>query len=186
MSQSTVQAKVTSSRIHTFSGRMVDPLNLTAEDVCIEDIAHHLANQCRFSGAVKKFYSVADHSLICSRIVPSELALDALLHDAAEAYLQDMARPLKHDPRFGQAYRGAEKRAEKVISEVFGTQCPIPDEVYVADNITLVTEARDLMHGIDNWSESYKEIKPLDTVIIPLTPARAEEKFLKRYYELTK
>lgn len=185
MSQTSVQPKVTSSCIHTFTGRMVDPLDLQPEDVCIEDIAHHLANQCRFSGAVKKFYSVADHSIICSYLVAPELALDALLHDAAECYLQDMARPLKHDPRFGQAYRGAEKRAEKVIAEVFGTQYPIPDEVYVADNIALVTEARDLMHGTDNWSDSYKEIKPLPDPLVPLSPAKAEEKFLKRFYALT-
>lgn len=184
MTQTATQ-KVTSSSIHTFTGRFVNPLELQTEDVCIEDIAHALANQCRFSGHVKKFYSVADHSLICSYIVDPELALDALLHDAAEAYLQDMARPLKQDPRFGQAYRGAEKRAEKVIAEVFGTTYPIPDEVYVADNTALVTEARDLMHGTDHWGETYRAIPPLEAVIVPLTPAKAEEKFLKRFYALT-
>ena len=186
MTVSVVIPKVTDSSIHTFTGRFVNPLDLQPEDVDICDIAHALANQCRFSGHVKKFYSVADHSLICSKLVDPEFALDALLHDAAEAYLQDMARPLKHDPRFGQAYRGAEKRAEKVIAEVFGTTFPILAEIYVADNIALVTEARDLMHGTSSWSDSYRLIPPMEDPIIPLTPARAEEKFLKRFAELTK
>lgn len=171
--------------IHTYTGLLVDPLNLQPEDVRIEDIAHALSNQCRFSGATKSFYSVAQHSVICSKIVESPFEFDALMHDASEGYLQDVARPLKIHPSFGQSYRGAEKRAEKVIASVFGTHFPIRPEVKVADNIALVTEARDLMHGTDNWSDFYKEIEPLTWTIEAWTPRRAEREFLDRFERLS-
>jgi 5'-nucleotidase len=175
-----------SSCIHTYTGRFVNPLDLQVEDVDIADIAHALANQCRFSGHVKEFFSVAQHSVICSFIVEPGFELAALLHDAQEAYLQDMARPLKIDPHFGQAYRGAEKRAEKVIAEVFGTPYPMPPEVKWADNTCLVTEARDLMHGTDDWSPELRTYEPLPDPIVSWSPKKARTKFLERYLALIK
>lgn len=174
----------TTAYIHTFTGRLVNPLDLQPEDIDIRDIAHALARQCRFSGATKDFYSVAQHSVICSRIVEAGFEFSALMHDASEAYLQDVARPLKIHPSFGQSYRGAEKRAEKVIAGVFGTDWPMPPEVKDADNLALVTEARDLMHGTDNWSDFYRSITPLPDVIKAWTPPRAEREFLKRFAAL--
>lgn len=174
----------TAAVIHTFTGRLVNPLDLQPEDVDIVDIAHALARQCRFSGHTKEFYSVAQHSVICSKIVESGFERDALMHDASEAYLQDVARPLKIHPSFGQSYRGAEKRAEKVIAGVFGTNFPMKPEVKVADNLALVTEARDLMHGTAKWSQFYQEIPPLSEVIVAWTPRRAEREFLERYQKL--
>lgn len=171
------------SQIHTRSGIFVDPLNLKVEDIRIEDIAHHLGNQCRFSGATSEFYSVAQHSVLASRIVAPEFAYDALMHDSAEAYLQDMARPLKNDPRFGQTYRGAEARAERVIAEALGVRFPMPPEVKKADEIMLVTEARDLMHGTKGWSH-FTDVEPLPDTIKPWSPSRARREFLKRYERL--
>lgn len=170
--------------IHTFTGRLVNPLDLQPEDIDIRDIAHALARQCRFSGHTRDHYSVAQHSVICSRIVAPGFECTALMHDASETYLQDVARPLKIHPSFGQSYRGAEKRAEKVIASVFGTAYPMPPEVKDADNLALVTEARDLMHGTDNWSEFYRQIAPLPEKIIAWTPPRAEREFLKRFEAL--
>ena len=170
--------------IHTFTGKMVDPLNLQPEDIDIRDIAHALARQCRFSGHVKDFYSVAQHSVICSKIVAPEIALEALMHDCSEAYLQDVARPLKVHPSFGQSYRGAEKRAEKVLANFFGLKYPWGDDVMKADNIALVTEARDLMHGTDGWGEFYATIEPLPDPIVAWTPPRAEREFLARFEKL--
>lgn len=175
------------SYIHTFSGRMVDPLDLKPEDVCIEDVAHHLALQCRFSGAVRVFYSVAQHAVLASMlpsVVEAGEEWDALHHDDAEYVLQDMARPLKHDERLGQAYRGAEKRIEKVIGEVFGARFPMSPVVHDADTTMLVTEARDLMHGTEKWSGSYKNHPPAEFTISAWSPKRAEQKFLARYAEL--
>lgn len=171
------------STIHTRSGLFVDPLDLRVEDIRIEDIAHHLGNQCRFSGAVVEFYSVAQHCVLASKIVEPEFAYDALLHDAAEAYLQDMARPLKNDPRFGQPYRGAEARAEKVIGEALGVRFPMPPEVKQADEIMLVTEARDLMHGTKDWKH-FTDVKPLPETLVSWSPKRARREFMSRYERL--
>lgn len=177
-------ASETKALIHTYTARLVDPLNLQPEDIDILDIAHALARQCRFSGHTKEFYSVAQHSVICSKIVAKGFEFTALMHDASEAYLQDVARPLKIHPSFGQSYRGAEKRAEKVIAGVFGTEFPMPPEVKDADNIALVTEARDLMHGTNNWTPFYQAIDPLPTPIQAWTPKRAEREFLARFDKL--
>ncbi len=171
------------SYVHTYSGLMVDPLDLQPEDVCIEDIAHHLANQCRWSGATKYHYSVAQHAVLCSQVIDKPFKWDALHHDDAEYILQDMAKPLKNDPYFGQAYRGAEARAEKVIGEVFGVTFPFVPEVKEVDILLLVTEARDLMHGTKDWTY-YTDIEPLKMEIKPWTPKRAEREFLARYEQL--
>jgi 5'-nucleotidase len=180
-----VSSKIVSmpSTIHLRSGRMVNPLDLQVEDIDIEDIAHALGNQCRFSGHTREFYSVAEHSVRASYIVDPEFAYDALLHDAAEAYLQDMARPLKNEPRFGQAYRGAEARAEKVIGEALGVTFPMPPQVKAADEIMLVTEARDLMHGTSEWTH-YTDVEPEPIAISPWSPRMARRKFLARYNTL--
>lgn len=87
------------SRMHTSTGRQVDPLDLKPEDVCVEDIAHHLANLCRFNGATPMFYSVAEHAVHVAGLVEyhagAKGALFALHHDDAEAYLGDQIRPVK-------------------------------------------------------------------------------------------
>ena len=77
------------SRLHTFTGRGFDPLNPRAEDVQLEDIAHHLGNTCRFGGATPKFYSVAQHAVLVALMVLEasrrpDWALLALHHDSAE------------------------------------------------------------------------------------------------------
>ena len=127
------------SMIATFSGRYVDPLHLSPDDVNIEDIAHALANQCRFTGHTLEFFSVAQHSVLVMRTLPIEHKFWGLLHDASETYLSDVARPLKQDPYFGQAYRGAEGRAMRAIASAFDLPWPEPPEVKVADNVLLAT-----------------------------------------------
>lgn len=172
------------SLIHTYSGLMVDPLDLQPGDVCIEDIAHALANQCRFSGHTSTFYSVAQHAVLVSRVVPPPFAWDALHHDDPEYILQDMAKPLKNHPSLGQAYRAAERRIERVIGEVFGVTFPVPPAVKEADILLLVTEARDLMHGTDTWAY-YNDVVPANFTITGWSPKAAEKKFMQRFEELT-
>jgi hypothetical protein len=121
--------------IITFTGREVDPLTMGPEDVQIEDIAHSLALQCRYMGHSAGFYSVARHSIIVAHNAPDHLALDALLHDAAEAYLGDLPRPLKHG-EFGEAYLAAEAKIEALIDARFGTNIGHPD-VKEADRAVL-------------------------------------------------
>ena len=175
-----------SSCIHMYpSGKLVDPLDLQPEDIDVTDIAYHIGAQCRFSGGVKDFYSVGQHSVLASYIVPPEFAWDALFHDAAEAYLQDMARPLKAEPYFGKAYRGAEMRVEKVIGEVLDVVFPMPPEVKEADEILLVTEARDLKHGTKGW-EHFQDVKPLKEPLKAWSPRQSRTRFLARYNQLSK
>ena len=110
--------------IQTYTGKKFFPLKPNPADICIEDIAHSLSMQCRFAGHSKQFYSVAQH---CNAMVncwfphpeQRELAKYALLHDASEAYLTDIPRPLKHLPEF-QFYRKAKKRLTKMIYIKFG------------------------------------------------------------------
>ena len=81
--------------IPTASGLHFDYRDIMRNEVKIEDIAHALSHLCRFGGHVPRFYSVAQHSVIVSHLVPPEHALGALLHDATEAFVQDVVRPVK-------------------------------------------------------------------------------------------
>jgi len=109
--------------IYTFTGRRFWPMDPRAEDMCIEDIAHALSMLCRYNGHVDRFYSVAEHSMLVyhavSWIRPGEpaLHLQALLHDASEAYLADVPRPVKP---YLSNYRTAEREVERAIANAFG------------------------------------------------------------------
>ena len=164
--------------IVTFSGRVIDPLAPDPEQIVIEDIAHALSNLCRFTGHTRVFYSVAQHCVHCSSLVPDDLALTALLHDASEAYLADIARPVKLDPDFGPFYRTAEVRLERVIGKRFGLVYPFPPEMHRVDNLMLRTEQRDLMP--DLLREPVTELLP-PLPLIAWSPSQAESQFLQRY-----
>src|ERR1039457_6405429 len=109
--------------IGTFSGLRFWPLAPNPDDILIADIAHALAHQCRFGGHAWKFYSVAKHSVHVSQLCPPEHALWGLLHDASEAYLVDLPRPLKLLPEFAP-YREAERRSQRAVAVRFG----LPEE----------------------------------------------------------
>lgn len=171
------------SYITTFSGLHVDPLDLQPEDVSLLDIAHHLSMQCRWSGATKHHYSVAQHAWHCSFLVPEDQAYDALHHDDAETYLQDMAKPLKNHETLGQAYRGAEQRIERVIREALDVHFPVSAEVKDADLLMLCAEADQLVHGRKHWTY-YHDLPAADVEIKKWTPEKAERRWLARHNEL--
>lgn len=77
------------SFIQTLSGHHFDYRNISHDAICIEDIATGLSNTCRFAGQLPEFYSVAQHSVHVSQIVPPEFAFEALMHDAPEAWCND-------------------------------------------------------------------------------------------------
>lgn len=136
--------------IQTFTGRAFDLLAPTPDMVAIEDIAHHLALINRFTGATREPYSVAQHSVLCSLIVPAELRLTALMHDAAEAYVTDVSRPLKvamrdlaiyYDPDPVHVYDEIAERVEAAIGTKFGLDLVNLDPaVKHADLVMLATE----------------------------------------------
>lgn len=80
---------------NTCSGAVANILNPNPDDIVLEDIARGLSNTCRFGGQIHSFYSVAAHTLLVWHLVPKELKAAALLHDASEAYIGDVIKPLK-------------------------------------------------------------------------------------------
>jgi hypothetical protein len=161
--------------IQTYSGLKMYPLDPRPEEICIEDIAHALSNICRFTGHCSQFYSVAQHSVYVSTHVSDANALWGLLHDASEAYLCDIARPVKHSAEL-MGYRIAEKRLQSVIAVKFGLSPEQPDEIDVADKLLLVTEARDLGLLTPEWD--HFKITPLEMHIHPVPPENAKRVFL--------
>ncbi|MEI8195433.1 MAG: phosphohydrolase [Phycisphaerae bacterium] len=175
------------SWIQTYTGKKFFPLDPQAADVDIRDIAHALALKCRFCGHCRVFYSIAEHCVRVSRALPDHLAMAGLLHDAAEAYLADMGRPVKHAMYVHQAgqiesFTAAEDRLLEVITHALHLP-PIDYEVIAeADTILLATEARDLMAPPpEAWELG---VAPLAQKIEPLGAAEAEAAFLERYAEL--
>lgn len=124
---------MSSGRIRTFTGKMVDLVNPTEPMIDIRDIAHALSRICRFGGHIDSFYSVAQHSIVCSNRVPQELALCGLLHDATEAYIGDMVRPLKYLPQMA-FFRDTEQKIWEVIARRWGLPDHIPDAVKKVDD----------------------------------------------------
>jgi len=168
------------SWIQTYGGRQFFPLAPRMDDIDVRDIAHSLALLCRFNGHCRTFYSVAQHSVLVSHNVPKLLALWGLLHDAAEAYVSDLPRPIKQlVPAFGEA----EDVLLEVIMQRFGQAWPMPPEVKHADDVLLATELRDLMNPVPQpWP---LRAQPLAAPIVPLEWAAARALFLDRFAELT-
>jgi hypothetical protein len=171
--------------IQTYTGKQFWFNN--PENISIYDIAHSLSNQCRFAGHTKKFYSVAEHSVLVSSILPGELKLPGLLHDAAEAYIQDITKPLKNFLGSGP-YDDAEKRINAAISRKFGLVGTQSYDIHIADLVLLRIEAQQaLLHEpIDGWHLNLPYLFSGEAIRIEfLTPEDAEELFLKTFYELT-
>ena len=141
--------------IQTFSGVHFYSLDPRPEEIRLVDIAHALSMQCRFTGHTSDFYSVAQHSLYVSQICDPVNALWGLLHDASEAYLVDVARPVKLQPEM-LAYREAENRLMACITKRFNLLSPtMPPDVHAADQTMLGAEAAALMKATDNshWAK---------------------------------
>lgn len=166
--------------ILTYTGRRFYPLDPRPEDVCIGDITHALANICRFGGHSRWFYSVAQHSLIVSEEVP---CLEALLHDATEAYVGDMVRPLKYALK---DYCLIEDRIHAAIAVAFNLENSetLSLQIKNADNRALMTERRDVMaQSTHQWSLA-KDFPPFEERIVPMSSEIAAAMFLGRFFQL--
>lgn len=171
----------TTPYVSTFSGNRFYPLEPRIDRVQIEDIAHGLAYQCRFNGQTREFYSVAQHSLIVASLVPSHLRLAALLHDAAEAYLGDMVKPLKVLlPEFA----ALEDKVTALIGAAFAIDFSEYAPIKRADLIALATEKRDLMpHSAERWTY-LDDIRALPEPIVAMSPGQAKQAFLNEFARL--
>lgn len=165
----------------TYSGVKFYPYDPNPEDVKLEDIAHHLSLMCRFNGGTKVFYSVAQHSVLVSQQVAPQFALWGLLHDAGEAYVGDMVRPLKLGMR---QFREVEALVMEAVALRFGLSLPEPFEVKDADVVLLYTERRDMLKVQRFWSLS-DQVKLLPNILEAWSPREAEALFLKRYHQLS-
>lgn len=174
--------------IVTATGIRFHPFDPRPEEIDIEDIAHALSMQCRFSGHTSEFYSVAQHSVITSFQCDPADALWGLLHDASEAYLLDVPTPVKRHPMMAE-YRSADRTILMAVADRFGLPWYGPDgpplSVHEADRRALVTEARRFMHGgVEGWREEYRAIEPIPVDLIALPPGEARELFLNRFHEI--
>lgn len=147
----------------------------------IQTIAHALSNLCRFAGQVNKFYSVAQHSVLVSYLVPEEHAFAALMHDATEAFCADIPKPIK---QLLPQYEVIEGKFWKAIAKRYDLPVELPVEVHIADRIAVITEARDLLNS-DGWKQWYPDLEPDKFTIKPQIPAIAKIRFMMRYDALT-
>ncbi len=170
------------SYISTSTGKHFNFINISADDIDINDIAQGLSNECRFAGQISQFYSVAQHSVYVSQIVPPEYALEALLHDASEAYCKDLPSPLK---ALLPEYKVIEKNVQKVICYKWDIPRAISDVVHYADLTMLATERRDLEVDSDNYWPILDGIPATDLINVNLLlPVQARAMFIHRYNQL--
>lgn len=175
-----------SSWMQTFTGRKFHFTRHTPEDIDQLDIAHALAQLCRYNGHTLRFYSVAEHCVLLSYAVSPENALHALLHDATEAYVGDVIRPLK---RLLPMYRDMESLIWFSIATHFNISPEMPAEVLEADTRMLLNERIVLMRpSPEPWS-----IEHLSPVVLPdgyapcgWAPGLAEQHYHARLKELLK
>lgn len=184
----------------TAAGRKFFPFDPTPDQVNIKTVAHHLACQGRWNGATQHrtysnriFYSVAEHSVYVARYIQFELgrpdlALEALLHDAPEAYVGDMIRPLKYADEFREPFKAIEDRVEEAVCKAFGLQHPLPDEVKIADDAVCAAEWEQIVpHDHDEpLSIINAGIKPAKVNIHMMEPFQARNFFLNEYFALTR
>lgn len=167
--------------MQTFTGRQFWPLDPRPGEVEILDIAHALANQCRYAGHCRRFYSVAEHCVLLARAVTPEHRLWALLHDAAEAYLVDLPRPVK---RQVVGYHTAEAAVMAAICLRFGLKPEMPDAVHDADYRILRDELeQNMMPPAQRWPVQDEE--PLGVTLRFWRPDVAEYWFLQEFGALT-
>lgn len=166
--------------IQAFPAHQFWSLDPRFDEVHIESIAHSLAMQCRYAGHCLRFYSVAEHCVLLSRQVEPRHALWALLHDASEAYLVDVPRPVKGGLL---GYHGIEHRVMEAVVRRFKLRpLQIPIEVHEADMRITTDEKRQNMAPGLVWGTD--ELEPLGVTLRFWSPEQAEQQFLERFSEL--
>ena len=177
------QAERQGDFMQTATGRKFWPLSPRADEVFIEDIAHSLSLQCRYAGHCLRFYSVAEHSVLIARHLAAkyapEVALWGLLHDASEAYLVDVPRPVKP---YLTGYKDAEAKVMAAVCDRFGLVHEMPAAVHDADNRIIADELINLVPM--EWHDRYAG-KELGVRLRYWSPEQAREEFMATFDVLT-
>ena len=167
--------------IETYTGKKFNFMAPTDEMIDITDIAHSLSMQCRYTGHVRKFYSVAEHCCLLhdyalNVLQDPVLALEVLMHDASEAYLTDVPRPIKP---FIPEYYNIEANIEKAINKKYVLRHPHSDTVKSLDSRILMDERAQAMSksGLE-WSIN---LEPLGVTLRFWNPERGETEFKNRF-----
>ena len=166
--------------IQTFTGQKYYPADPRPGEVFLLDISHALSMLCRYTGHCHQYYSVAEHSWHISYLVSPRHALAGLLHDATEAYTNDISRPLK---RSLPDYKAIEHLNWLAISTAFGLPEVLPDEVHEADRNMLTVEKAALLRPEPQWETDFG-LPRSPVKIFAWRPEIAEQMFLRRFYEL--
>lgn len=162
-------AKINPNALLIHSGVLFDVFNPKEEDIHIEDIAHALSNICRYGGHSPKFYSVAQHCVMCSYEKGTDQEkLEFLMHDASEAYLADMPRPIKRNM---PQYVDIEDKLLEIIFKKFNLTFPLTDKVHNVDDSILEFEYSIFFDSPNSRFEFW-------------TPEESKKMFLDRFYEL--
>lgn len=167
--------------MQTYTGRRYYPLDPKVEEIDPRDIAHALSLLCRYGGHTSRFYSVAEHCVLMSYAVPLQDALAALLHDATEAYVVDVPRPVK---RYLRDYKDIEDAVWQVIARRFRISTDLPPSVKEADNRILLNEKAALLPASEFAWPGLDGLKPLDISIPAWSPQRAELEYAQRLSKL--
>lgn len=172
-----------SNYIQTYSGtRVHHPFNNPLE-ILTTDIAHSLSQQCRFTGHLHQFWSIAQHSLCVADLVPDEHKKQALLHDATEAYLCDIPTPFKV---LMPEYMRMEKDMWELICERYDLPVEMHPSVKEADRILLMTERDAFNPNNRDWSEEYENTPRSFATLgqyILMPPQEVRAMFLERFKE---
>ena len=175
------------ANIVTYTGKVINPFYPDEDSICIEDIAHSLAMQCRFNGHTNKFYSVAQHSIMAALVLresefPVKVQLLGLLHDSAEAYITDLPKPFKDCL---DDYLDVEQILNAaIIHKLYPCRDVSVDDIYhvaFVDKELAILEGGEFLGG-DLW-ENKNTFFDVDFQVI-WTPEEAEEGFLDFYYIL--
>lgn len=165
-------------RIH--SGRYINPFDIKEGDIDIEDIAHSLSMQCRFAGHTQRFYSVAEHSIdvfnrVSDKTNAKQTMLEALLHDASEAYLLDIPSPYK--AMMGEQYHKADQDICNMVAFKFGLANK--GEIYVMHEDVKAADYEALVWEWGNIVTTNKMERGT------MKPKEAKDLFLKIFNELS-
>lgn len=165
----------------TRSGKLIDIMNPTADMIDLEDIASALSHVCRFGGQVNQFYSVAQHSVLVSYLCDAKYAMHGLLHDASEAYIGDVIKPLKNI--LGDVYEDIETKFTYAIFDKFNLDPSGLKNVEKADKLALQIE-HDYLRGVDFSDNFNRTLKSHGLISGAWSSFTSRTSFIGRYADI--